>query len=53
MHQGDLGETTELVYPTGWFIELVPPILDSLAAYYVENERNPYDAYRFGSPWRS
>jgi hypothetical protein len=53
MHQGDLGETTELVYPTGWFIELVPPILDSLAAYYVENERNPYDAYRFGSPWRA
>jgi hypothetical protein len=42
----------ELVYPAGWFLALVPPILDSLATYYVHENQNPYDSYDFGSPWR-
>jgi len=45
-------ETTELVYPTGWFLDLVPPILASLETYYTEAGINPYDSYEFGSPWR-
>ncbi|MFN3624778.1 MAG: hypothetical protein ACK4TP_12030 [Hyphomicrobium sp.] len=45
-------KNVELVYPAGWFLSLVPPILDSLAAYYDREGYNPYDSYRFGSPWR-
>jgi hypothetical protein len=42
----------ELVYPTGWFLDLVPPVLNSLTTYYVDNGINPYDSYKFGSPWK-
>jgi hypothetical protein len=42
----------ELVYPTGWFLDLVPPVLKSLETYYTDNAINPYDSYEFGSPWR-
>jgi hypothetical protein len=41
----------ELVYPTKWFVGLVPPILTSLQDYYVTTQTNPYESYRFGSPW--
>jgi hypothetical protein len=51
--QGSSGkETIELVYPTAWFLNLLPPILDSLGAYYIANGHDPYDSYEFGSPWR-
>jgi hypothetical protein len=36
----------ELVYPTGWFLYLVP------MTYYIDNGINPYDSYKFGSPWK-
>jgi hypothetical protein len=42
----------ELVYPTGWFLDLVPPVLKSLTTYYIDNGINPYDSYKFGSPWK-
>lgn len=45
-------ETMELVYPTQWFLNLPPPILDGLETYYIETGTNPYDSYNFGSPWR-
>ncbi len=44
--------TTELVYPTEWFVQLPLPILTSLQEYYIRSNTNPYDSYRFGSPWR-
>jgi len=44
--------TIETVYPTGWFLSLVPPILDGLSNYYRSTNINPYDSHRFGSPWR-
>lgn len=52
MNMPDRHETTELVYPTNWFLELVPPILTRLKTYYIEERVNPYDSYEFGSPWR-
>ena len=42
----------ELVYPTGWFLDLVSPLLKSLETYYTDNSINPYASYTFGSPWR-
>ena len=45
-------ETIELVYPTQWFLDLPPPILDGLETHYIDTGTNPYDSYDFGSPWR-
>jgi len=50
-HLNDDSETLELVYPTQWFLDLPLPILTELKAYYIEKGTNPFDSYRFGSPW--
>lgn len=42
----------ELVYPTNWLLELIPPILVSLETHYLQSATNPYDSYNFGSPWK-
>jgi hypothetical protein len=46
------GETEELVYPTQWFLNLPLPILTQLEIYYRQEQINPYDSYKFGSPWQ-
>jgi len=49
---GDDNETMELVFPTQWFLELPVPILTGLEAHYIDTGTNPFDSYKFGSPWR-
>jgi hypothetical protein len=41
----------ELVYPVGWLLELVAALIASLEGHYLSSRTNPYDAYKFGSPW--
>lgn len=45
-------DTRELVYPATWILGLVPPVLDALERFYLLSETNPYESYKFGSPWR-
>ena len=43
----------ELVYPANWMLGLVPQIISGLDAYYRREGINPYDSYKFRSPWRN
>lgn len=44
-------ETIELVYPVKFFEQLCITVLDGLKIYFMENQLNPYDSYKFGSYW--
>jgi len=41
----------ELVYPLFFIKNIVINVLNSLPAYFKQNNINPYDNYTFGSPW--
>lgn len=43
----------ELVYPVNWMLGLIPEIIAGLETYYNSDAINPYNSYRFGSPWRN
>ena len=47
----DNSKTSELVYPTQWFLDLPVAILTALKTHYIDTGTNPYDSYTFGSPW--
>ena len=51
MNPYDQSATIELVYPTQWFLELPQTILAGLETHYINAGTNPYDSYKFGSPW--
>jgi len=44
-------ETIELVYPVKFFEHLCTTVLTRLKEYFIKNNLNPYDYYRFGSYW--
>lgn len=41
----------ELVYPTGFFIQLSEEILQNVAAYHLKEDSSPFAAYSDGSYW--
>lgn len=47
----DERESWELVYPLGFFVELVESCLRNLKHYLSENDLNPYSSYKFGTVW--
>jgi hypothetical protein len=49
---GGKDETWELVYPLGFFMQLVLTSLDSLRNYLLENDLDPYSSNQFGTLWK-
>jgi hypothetical protein len=45
-------ETWELVYPLGFFMQLVLTSLNSLRHYLLKNDLDPYSFYKFGTIWK-
>lgn len=48
----DFGETWELTYPEMFFVELAKSTLKGLESWLVDKNRNPYEAFEFGSVWK-
>lgn len=44
-------ESWELIYPLGFFITLAESCLRNLNHYLLENDRDPYSCYKFGTVW--